>query len=89
MDSFKDIELAFKKRFSNKKILSVINYDAKDIYVIRAIPENVKTGVGWEDGMYSMDRNSLAVIGGFNPLVNDPDIFFNLPPSAIIYKGEA
>lgn len=80
MDSFKDINLAFKKKYKDKTILRVVDYPEENIYVIQAVPtKRLKEAGQWLDGMYSMDRASLAIIGGFNPLMHNPDLFFNLP----------
>lgn len=89
MDSYKDIKLAFKKQFPNLTITKVIDYDHKNVYVIMAVPSNrQKDAKSWLDGLYAMDKNSLGVLGAFNPIKNDPEVYFNLPSSSVIYENE-
>lgn len=86
MDTFKDIKAAFDKQLPDKVIIKVTNYDDENIYVIQAVPKDRAMEFGrWLDGMYSMNRDSLKVIGGFNPIMHNPKVFCNLPEENIIY----
>ena len=92
MDSFKDIKAAFNKRFKDKTIMSVTDYDAENLYVIRAVPSNrVKEATQWLDGLYSMDKSSLKIVGAFNPLLHNPEAYFEIVPTKTYYptKEEA
>lgn len=87
MDNINDIKMAFEKKFKDKTITKIVNYDFEDIYVIYAVPtDRLKERVGWLDGVYSMDRNSLAIIGGFNLLQHHPEMFSAIAEDNIIYE---
>jgi hypothetical protein len=89
MNSLNDIKLAFNKQKSGRTIVKIIDYGPKNMYVIVAVPSNsVKDADKWIDGRYAMDKDSLKILGGFNPIKHDPDIYFNLPESSVIYEKE-
>lgn len=89
MEKVNDITLAYKKQKPGQTILKIIDYDHKNIYVILSVPSNrIKEADKWMDGMFTMDKDSLKILGGFNPMKNDPAAFFSLPESATIYTKE-
>ena len=82
-----DTLTSIQKLFPGKTVLQIIDYAEKGIYTVRAVPNNrVKDADKWLDGIYSVKKNDLTKFDGFQPMMNDPEIYFNLPEDRIIYK---
>lgn len=81
------IKSEFAKQMPESTILYIIDYNKKDIYVIHAVPTNqLNKKDDWLDGMYSMDKNSYEIIGGYIPTVDGFEIF-DLPKENTIYQN--
>ena len=79
----------FNDLFPSKTIIFIIDYYEHDKYVIHAIPTtSIARRKEFQDGMYSLNRETLEFEGGFMPLAEDPGIFFNLPEDRMLYKLE-
>jgi len=81
-----NISKIVKEYFTNNTVFSITDYKEKNKFVIFAVPnDQVNNADQWTDGLYSIDKRTFEV-NGFNPLLNDPYIYFNLPKDRIIYK---
>lgn len=80
------IDSEFHKKFPDKTITRITDYREKGIYVIAAVPnDKISERKQWLDGMYSMDMKTYKIVGGFQPLSNDPKTYFNLKPDRHIF----
>ena len=80
------IKSEFNKQMPDKTIIYIIDYDEKGIYVIHAVPtDKANKDNKWMDGMYSMDKDSFEIVGGYVPPVDGLEIF-DLPKERTIYQ---
>lgn len=77
----------FAKVYPYKKILQIVDYREKGLYVVFAVPKDQVQNRGkWLDGLHSVDMKTHKIVDGFQPLDNDPDLFFSLGRDRIIYQ---
>lgn len=63
-----------QKKYPDKVIKSVVDYEALDLYVFNAVPAD-KVNTPMVDTLYSVDR-STGKIRGFQPMQHSPDRYF-------------
>ena len=81
------IKSLFKKEFPYKTVLRIVDYKEKNCYVVFAIPtDKLDKRDEWLDGLHSVDKNTKK-INGFQPMDNNPEIYFNLPKERTLYSA--
>jgi len=86
-ENSKKVILAFNKQYPDLTVTSIVDYDAKGLYVIAAVPSDQTSKASeWLDALHSMDKKTMKVIGGFNPGLKDPIKYSEAVNKNTIYR---